>query len=82
MCKVLTEEMEVISHLTPLVGREDALNMVNNFKREVIQEFAEKIKSKIPDLRYHCITDCNGYQIYIDDELYEFINNLIWDEAK
>lgn len=73
MRKVITEETEVISHLTPLVGREDALNMVNNFKKEIIEGFAEKLKEKVN----HDDTD-----YYTWEDVGDLIDNAVWDEVK
>ena len=75
MCKVITEEMEIISHLTPLVGSEDALNMVNNFKKEIIKKFAKKLQSKVYD-------NDLGYNFHLYEDLAKWINTMVWDEVK
>ena len=75
MCKVITEEMELISHLTPLVGKEDALNMVNNFKKEIIKKFAKKLQSKVYD-------NDLGYNFHLYEDLAKWINTMVWDEVK
>ena len=43
MCNDITAERELISHLTPLVGNEDAIHMVNNYKKEVIKKYNNKV---------------------------------------
>ena len=66
-------ERELISHLTPLVGNEDAINMVNDYKKEVIEEFVKKLKKNNLDLEY---------PYYMDDEIFKAIAFAKWDEVK
>ena len=75
MCNDITVERELISHLTPLVGSEDALNMVNNFKKEVIKKFAKKLQSKVYDNNL-------GYNSHLYEDISKWINTMMWDEVK
>lgn len=73
MSKGITAERELISHLSALVEHEEALTMVKDYKKEVIEEFSEKLKKNILDLQYPS---------HVDDEIFEVINNTKWDEVK
>jgi hypothetical protein len=75
MCNDITAERELISHLTPLVGNEDATNMVNNYKKEVIKKFAKKLQSKVYD-------NDLGYNFHLYEDLSRWINAMVWDEVK
>lgn len=75
MCNGITAEKELISHLTPLVGIEDAINMVNNHKREIIKKFAKKLQSKVYD-------NDLGYNFHLYEDLSKWIDTMVWDEVK
>ena len=73
MSNSITAERELIRHLTPLVEYDEALTMVNDYKKEVIEEFVKKLKKNILNLEY---------PDYMDDEIFKAIVITKWDEVK